>query len=482
MLAVMRLEVRHPLRVEADEARGAVDARGRLLEVFRLGAERGAFVQDRVDTGLGQLDVRGLARGREEPGAVIGVDRQAQLVIGDRLPMGAAVAPELALGMDDAPEAFGQILAHALRDISTSEPMKSRFRSVSASSALKRSAACDAVAHGRLALADQHIVEVLLLGRGGDQHGHAALRELARGAGHLALGLAAGQVAVAGDDDRGVLGDRRAADVRDAEAGPGLLSGRLPDRERGLDALAEDQRFPTGETHRGLRGPAIDGLVGALDHLDRGLPPLGRQIDLLDRQHLARLVGGERDHGAELAEGILAIADAVGRRGGDPAVAQVGEDRRARRGSRCGARSRPPSRRVPRASAPWAWPSPRRNARAPRAALPSRTDRRRVRPATTAPSPTRPCRPARGDSRSVPAPRPRRRARGRTSGPCSRRRFPRRRCPWCRSAGSARWKAPGSARPAARGPGPRCGPPACRPAGRRTCGWRHGRGSRVACR
>jgi len=88
----------------------------------------------------------------------------------------------------------------------------------------------DAVAHGRLALADQHIVEVLLLGRGGDQHGHAAVRELARGAGHLALGLAAGQVAIACDDHGGVRGHRCAADVRDAEAGPDLLSRRLPDR------------------------------------------------------------------------------------------------------------------------------------------------------------------------------------------------------------------------------------------------------------
>jgi len=116
MPAVVGFEMRRSLRVEADEARGAVDACGRGVEIPWLRAERGAFVEHGVDAGLGQLDVRGLACGGLEPGAVIGVDRQAQFMVRDRLPMGAAIAPEFAIGMDDAAMALGQILADPFRD------------------------------------------------------------------------------------------------------------------------------------------------------------------------------------------------------------------------------------------------------------------------------------------------------------------------------------------------------------------------------
>ena len=186
----------------------------------------------------------------------------------------------------------------------------------------------DPGAHGRLSFAHQDIVEVLFLGWCGNHHGHAATHEAGGGAADLALGLAAGQVAVTGDDDCRFFGHGRAADVRDAKAGPGFLSGRLPDGKRGLDALAEHKRFTARQAHGGALGPAIHGLVGAFDHFERCLLPLGRQIDLLDCQHLSRIVGGQCDHGAEPAPGMLAITDAVRRRRGDATPAQIGKHRR----------------------------------------------------------------------------------------------------------------------------------------------------------
>lgn len=106
--------------IEAQEARGAVDASGRGFEEVELGAGA-AFVQDGVDAGLGQLDVPGLACGclRSLRRHMWTGKRNSWAGIASP---GAAVAPELALGMNDAAMAFGRILAHAFA-ISTSDPM-----------------------------------------------------------------------------------------------------------------------------------------------------------------------------------------------------------------------------------------------------------------------------------------------------------------------------------------------------------------------
>lgn len=308
VIAVVRFQMRRAGRIEAQKARGAVDASGRGVEETGFGAQRSTFVQDGVDAGLGQLDVRGLACGCLEARPVIGMDRQAQFVGRYRLPMGADVTPELALGMNDAAMAFGQILAHTLRHLHVRPDIEALAACVGLVRAEQVSPG-DPVANGLLALAQQHVVEVLILGRCRDHHHQPAQGEGGGGAGDHSLGLAARRIAIAGDDHRGFVGNGRAADVRDAETGPDFLTGGLPDRQRGFDTLAEHQRFAAGQTNGGTFAPALDRLIGALDGIDRGLLPLGGKIDLLDGQHLARRIGRQRDHRAIAAISVPAKAD-----------------------------------------------------------------------------------------------------------------------------------------------------------------------------
>ena len=117
VIAVMWFDAGRASGIETDEARGAVDPGGRVLEEVRFCAEGGTFVQDRVHAGLAQFDARGFARRREEICAIVGMDRQPDQVVLDGLPFGATVAPERALGINDAPVTGGQVLADAFGDL-----------------------------------------------------------------------------------------------------------------------------------------------------------------------------------------------------------------------------------------------------------------------------------------------------------------------------------------------------------------------------
>jgi hypothetical protein len=99
VILIVRLKVGRALVVEADEARGAVDAGRHDLEERWLRQQRGQLVQYRIDPRLAQLDPRRLTGRRPEARPIVDMDRAPQLGLRERLPMAATVPPEVAFRM-----------------------------------------------------------------------------------------------------------------------------------------------------------------------------------------------------------------------------------------------------------------------------------------------------------------------------------------------------------------------------------------------
>src|SRR6185295_3836603 len=117
VIAIVRFDSGRSIGSEVDEPRCAVDPRRPVLEKVWVSTQRIAFIEYRIDPTLAEAHAGARTCWGDIGGAVIQVHSTPQLMARDRFPMGAAVAPNRALRVNNRTELLNQVVANAVSNL-----------------------------------------------------------------------------------------------------------------------------------------------------------------------------------------------------------------------------------------------------------------------------------------------------------------------------------------------------------------------------